>query len=213
MTSRRDVLRTLSLGSIGAATATSVWADTLAALAHNHAHTAGPSPVLAADWTPKILNTHQNEMVIALSEAIIPQTETPGAKAALVNRFVDAVLEDADVHERKEFARGLAWVDERTQALFGADFVAAAPEEQTALLTIMSSGKAKSVADQIGAEFFQAIKSMTITGYYTSEIAMKEELGDDGQVFFAEFKGCTHPEHGGPAPAKSGAKPAPKKQA
>ena len=38
MASRRDVLRTLSLGSIGAATATSVWADTLAALAHDHAH-------------------------------------------------------------------------------------------------------------------------------------------------------------------------------
>jgi len=212
MASRREVLRTLSLGSIGAATATSVWADTLASLAHDHAHAAGPSPAPAADWTPKILNAHQNETVIALSEAIIPQTETAGAKAALVNRFVDAVLEDADVHERKEFARGLAWVDERSQSLFGADFVATPPDQQTALLTIMSSGKAKSVADQIGSEFFQAIKSMTITGYYTSEIGMKEELGDDGQVFFAEFKGCTHPEHGAPAPAKPGAKAAPKKQ-
>ncbi|MFI5183217.1 MAG: gluconate 2-dehydrogenase subunit 3 family protein [Vicinamibacteria bacterium] len=211
MASRRNVLRTLSLGSIGAATANALWADTLAALAHDHAHAAGPAPAAAADWTPKVLNAHQNETVIALSEAIIPQTETAGAKAALVNRFVDAVLEDADVHERKEFTRGLAWLDERSQEMFGADFVAAAADQQTALLTIMSAGKGKSVADQIGSEFFRAIKSMTITGYYTSEIGMKEELGDDGQVFFAEFKGCTHPEHGAPA-AKPGAGHAPKKQ-
>jgi len=212
MASRRDVLRTLSLGGLGAAAATSGWAETLAALAHDHAHAAPPPATPAADWAPRVLNAHQNETVVALTEAIIPQTETAGAKAALVNRFIDTVLEDADVHERKEFTRGLAWVDERSQALFGADFIAAPPEQQNALLTIMSSGKAKSVADQIGSEFFQAIKSMTITGYYTSEIGMKEELGDDGQVFFTEFKGCTHPEHGAPAPSKPGAKVAPKKQ-
>ncbi len=79
MTSRRGVLRTLSLGSLGAATATGVWADTLAALAHDHAHAAGPAPAAAADWTPKVLNAHENDTMIALSEAIIPQTETPGA--------------------------------------------------------------------------------------------------------------------------------------
>jgi len=212
MASRRDVLRTLSLGSLGAAAATSGWAETLAALAHDHAHASAPPAAEAVDWAPKVLNAHQNETVVALTEAIIPQTETAGAKAALVNRFVDAVLDDADAHERKEFTRGLAWVDERSQALFGADFIAAPAEQQNALLTIMSSGKAKSVADQIGAEFFQAIKSMTITGYYTSEIGMKQELGDDGQVFFTEFRGCTHPEHGAPASAKPGAKAAPKKQ-
>ena len=34
----------------------------------------------------------QNATVIELSEMIIPQTDTPGAKVALVNRFVDSVL-------------------------------------------------------------------------------------------------------------------------
>jgi hypothetical protein len=64
----------------------------------------------------------------------------------------------------------------------------------------VSSGQNKSLGDQIGVEFFQSIRSMTITGFYTSEIGMRQELGDDGQVFFAEFKGCTHSEHGAPAP-------------
>ena len=67
--------------------------------------------------------------------------------------------------------------------------------------------------DQIGVEFFQSIKSMTITGYYTSEIGMRQELGDDGQLFFAEFKGCTHPEHGAPAPAPKGKPVKPAKKA
>jgi len=89
--------------------------------------------------------------------------------------------------------------------------VKATPEQQTALLTIVSSEKNKSLEDEIGRDFFRAIKSMTITGYYTSEVGMKQELGDDGQVFFLEFKGCTHPEHGAPAPPAAPGKKAPAK--
>jgi hypothetical protein len=38
---------------------------------------------------------------------------------------------------------------------------------------------------------------MTISGYYSSEIGLRQELGDDGQLFLLEFKGCDHPEHQG----------------
>jgi hypothetical protein len=43
--------------------------------------------------------------------------------------------------------------------------------------------------------FFRAIKSMTITGYYTTEIGLRQELGDDGRMMLGAFEGCTHPEH------------------
>ena len=36
------------------------------------------------NWKAVFLNDHQNESLIALSEAIIPATDTPGAKEALV---------------------------------------------------------------------------------------------------------------------------------
>ena len=39
------------------------------------------------------------------------------------------------------------------------------------------------------------LKSMTIAGYYTSEIGLRQELGDDGVLAQARFEGCTHPEH------------------
>jgi hypothetical protein len=204
------MLRRTLAGGVGAAVAP--WVASLVAAAEDHAaHRQAAPTLLAPDWTPKALNPHQNELVSELSELIIPQTETAGAKAALVNRFIDEVLDDADPRDRKEFLRGLQWVDERSQELFGADFLACTREQQTALLTIISSGKGGSLADRIGAEFFQSIKSMTLTGYYTSEIGMRQELGDDGQLFFAEFKGCTHPEHGGPASPPKGKPLKPKK--
>jgi hypothetical protein len=208
---RRDALRKMVVGGLGAATVPA-WVENLQALAHAsaaHVHAAAAAAPEVA-WTPKVLDAHQNETVITLSELIIPTTETPGGKAALVNRFVDAVLVDAEPGDRKDFLGGLRWMDLRSNELFGADFVAATPDQQTALLTIVSSPQNKSLADQVGVEFFQAVKSLTITGYYTSEVGMRNELGDDGQLFFTEFKGCTHPEHGAPASATPRAKPAPK---
>jgi hypothetical protein len=196
---RRAAIRKLAWGGLGTATVP-LWYETLGAVAHAHAARHGQAAP-AAEWAPRVLDAHQNEMVVTLSELIIPRTDTPGAKAALVNRFVDAVLEDVDEPERKQFLRGLAWMDARSQELFGAEFLKTAPEQQAALLTILSSGRNKALEDQIGVEFFEAIKGLTITGYYTSEVGMKQELKDDGQMFFGELTGCTHTEHGGPAPA------------
>jgi hypothetical protein len=194
---RRQALRTLAFGGIGAVAAPA-WAETLAEIARahaDHAHTAVTAAAEAAPWAPKVFDAHQNETVVVLSELIIPQTDTPGAKAAKVNEFVDLVLSDASESDRKQFLKGLAWMDARSQELFGTDFVSAAPEQQTALLTILASPKNKAFEDQVGIDFFKAIKGLTITGYYTSEIGMKQELGDDGQLFFLEYPGCTHPQH------------------
>ena len=192
---RREALRKLAAGGIGAATA-SFWVESLSALAraqapHAHLAQAGHVP---AGWTPSVLNAHQNETVVTLTELIIPQTDTPGAKAALVNRFIDSVLSEADTQARQGFLGGLAWIDARSTALFGGDFVSAGAEQQADLLTRVSDPNA-AVEDKDGADFFQAIKSMTITGYYTTEIGLQQELGDDGQLFQLSFTGCTHPEH------------------
>ncbi len=194
---RREALRRLGWGGLGVA-ATPLWAQALTALANDHAHALhhdGPAAV-AADWTPKALTARQNDMVVALSEMILPETDTPGARAALVNRFIDAVLADADDHDRESFLDGLGWMDERSCELFGDDFMKVGAEQQAALLTILSSGRNKSLEDQAGVEFFETLKKLTVTGYYTSEAGMKE-LGQDGLMFFAGYDGCRHPEHGG----------------
>lgn len=192
---RREAVRRLTLGGLSSA-ALPAWAESLVdiAEAHRHDHQA-VTP--AEEWKPKFLDSHQDQTVTVISELIIPETDTPGAKTALVNRFIDSVLAAAGDPERREFLRGLRFIDGRSNELFGADFVLARPDQQTALLTILSSEKNRAFEDEIGRDFWKAIKAMTVAGYYGSESGIRKELGDDGQMFFVEFKGCTHPAHGG----------------
>lgn len=192
---RRDALRRIATGAVGAAAAAS-WVESLSALAQAHAHSQGTAAVMAAaDWKPRVLTAAQNQTVVALTDLIIPQTDTPGAKAVGVNRFIDRVLVDAPPADRGKFFRGLAWIDERSKILFGKDFASADPSEQTTLLTRLAAEDNIAQGDRPGVEFFGAIKSMTISGYYTTEIGLRQELGDDGRLATEQFVGCDHPEH------------------
>jgi glucoside 3-dehydrogenase (cytochrome c) hitch-hiker subunit len=191
---RREAVRRLALGGLGSA-ALPAWAEPLVALAdaRPHGHQATPAPGTA--WKPKLLDAHQDATVSAISELIIPATETPGAQAALVNQFIDGVLAAAAEPEQREFLRGLRFVDGRSRQLFGADFVSARPDEQTALLTTLSSEKNTALEDENGRDFWKVIKALTVAGYYGSQVGLEQELGDDGRMFVLEFEGCRHPEH------------------
>ena len=62
-------------------------------------------------WKPLFLDEHQNETLIVLSDLMIPSTGTPGAKEALVNRYIDLVLA-AEPHEsQRMFLNSLAFLD------------------------------------------------------------------------------------------------------
>jgi hypothetical protein len=194
---RRQALRHLATGTAAAVSAP-LWVDNLLALGSQHA-AHRPSPEAAAGaWAPKVFNPRQNELVITLTELVIPQTDTPGAKAAKVNEYIDTVLADAAPGDRDKFLQGLAWIDTRSEDRFRSRFVNAAPAQQVELLTSLSATTSPPPGDVPGVEFFQALKGMTVTGFYTSEPGLLQDIGDDGQVFFTEFKGCEHKEHGAP---------------
>lgn len=192
---RRDALRRLAAGGIGAAAA-SLWVENLTALAQQHAahvESTGAVQQAAATFSPKVFDAHQLETVATLSDLIIPTTETPGARAVLVHQFVDGVLADASAADRKKFLDGLAWLDTRSQALFQKGFASATPDEQADLLTRLAASPSQETAP--GPEFFQVVKAMTIAGYYTTQVGLQQELGDDGVLFQPVYRGCTHPEH------------------
>jgi hypothetical protein len=138
----------------------------------------------------RTLDAHQNATVIAMSEGIIPQTETPGAKGVKVNEFIDVILTDwaTDV-ERKRFLTGLAVVDERSNKLYGKSFVDGSPDQQDTLLRAMddewvreeSRPKPRQTGyekrdQQLEGNFFGVFKRLTLVGYYTSEIGFTQEL-------------------------------------
>lgn len=191
---RREAVRRLALGGLGSA-AMPAWAESLAVLADGRAHGPQAPGRSGREWKPAFLDAHQDATVAAISDCIIPETDTPGAKAALVNRFIDGVLAAAPEPEQREFLLGLRSLDARSRALFGSDFVAARPDEQTALLTSLSAEDHPAVEDETGRGFWKAVKAMTVAGYYGSEIGLTRELGDSGQMFFLEFEGCRHREH------------------
>jgi hypothetical protein len=192
---RRDALRTLAAGTVGIVTMP-LWVESLAAQARAeaHAHTADGA-LQAQSWTPAVLTARQNDAIVSLTELIIPATDTPGARAALVNRFIDRVLSSAPATERDEFLKGLTWLDARCRARFGGDIAAATPANLTAVLTPLSEEGTQPAEVATGVAFFRALKSMTISGYYTTEIGLRQELGEDGRMVLPAFQGCTHPEH------------------
>lgn len=192
--SRRDALKRIAVGGAAAATAP-FWAEAIVSAAEQHAAHYQASAGRVSPWVPKALSPAQNQAVIALSEAIIPQTTTAGAAKAGVNRFIDEVIADASPADRQRFLDGLAWIDARSKRDAGAPFANATAAQQTALLTTLSTVADPLPDDRPGVEFFNAIKSLTITGYYTSEVGMREEMEDTGNMFFLEFPGCTHAEH------------------
>src|SRR6266404_5219858 len=88
----------------------------------------------APGWKPLFLDEHQNETLLALSDLIIPATDTPGAKDALVNRYIDLVLA-ADPHEsQKAFLNSLGYVDGESIRRYKAAFRYLAREDQDDLL-------------------------------------------------------------------------------
>src|SRR5690606_12227406 len=101
--------RRTALRRMAGAAASALWVSEIVALAESEAATAH---LLAATpqggtWTPSVLSAEQFETVSQLVELIIPATETPGAKDALVDRYVDGVLESAPPNMRGEFTAGL----------------------------------------------------------------------------------------------------------
>lgn len=211
---RREAIERLALGGLGIAAAPG-WVTALATRALNHARTISPQSAASA-WKPKALTGHQAETVATIAELIIPRTDTAGARDGRVHEFIDNVLADAEPAMRNKFLNGLSWLHERSRSRYGADFVDASVEQQTALLTPLARPAGKTPlsekesayettrplqqdppdAPEVARDFFSVMKSMTITGYYTSEAGMREELGDDGMVFFPDYEGCSHPSHG-----------------
>lgn len=136
----------------------------------------------------KALDPQQNATVVTISELIIPQTDTPGAKAARVNEFIDVIVAEwYDQEEKSRFLTGLADVDRRSESFFGKAFVDCSGQQQIQILNDLDEEsqvksekifrrRARSITDPAEKQFFSMIKQLTLIGYYTSEIGFVQEL-------------------------------------
>jgi gluconate 2-dehydrogenase gamma chain len=199
-TGRRKALKKMALGA-GAAAAFPILGQQPAEAATTGnqpgASTMDANPSRSdSEWKPLFFDSHQNETVIALTELIIPATDTPGAKEACVNRVIDLFLNEEEADAQQQFLEGLAWIDGRALAQHQKPFIELTMEEQTSILQPLADPANHSPEDRRGVKFFQEIKDVTLFGYYTSQIGMDQELRYQGDQYNDSFPGaCTHPEH------------------
>lgn len=149
------------------------------------------------NWKPAFLNDHQNQTLIALGEVIIPATDSPGAKEALVNRFLDLLLSIEPAGAQRQITDALASIDSESQKQFGKNFRELAVEDQVWLVTPWSypvgEDRWEEHADSAysAQEHFVRLKRLIAYAYYGSEIGQKE-LGWDGEFTHGPYQGCDH---------------------
>jgi hypothetical protein len=130
----------------------------------------------------RALNAHAQRTVTLAAERIIPKTDTPGATDAGVVSFMDKMLSDWYTREERDrFLEGLRELDNRSRALRSRDFADCSEAEQVAILTGFDSEAIASRRRRGGANpnehWFAMLKYLTVFGYCTSEVAMRQTLG------------------------------------
>lgn len=202
--SRRELLRATMYASVAAALgptfsfAQAVHSDITAAARGED----GSEFLTDPNWKAAFLNDQQDKTLIALSDVIIPATDTPGAKEALVNRYLDLLLSVQPKEFQQEFVDGLAFIDAESQKQFGNEFRNLALDDQVSLLTPWAYTRQAShwtereetreAEPEHGQEHFERLKSLIAVAYYGSEIGAKE-LGWDGSVMNGPYQGCEQP--------------------
>lgn len=146
----------------------------------------------SGSFSPKTLSDSQNELVTVISEHIIPATDTPGAKAAGVNQFIDHMLTDWNTDaERKHFLAGLDGVDKTSNSSFNENFLDLDDDQQVEVLKKLEQEASNNPDPVTKGElppFFSMMKEFTIVGYYTSEIGASKELKSN--LIPGRYDGC-----------------------
>ncbi len=105
-----------------------------------------------------------------LAEALIPKTNTPGAKDLGLQHFVIKMVEDCgDEEQQKVFGQGMVKFKSTYRDEFEVDFLDAKPTDRRAFLKQIEEEKYPELS-----EFYSLVKNLTIRGYTNSKFYMTE---------------------------------------
>ena len=128
----------------------------------------------SADGKWRALTSDQGELVATIAEHIIPETDTPGARAAGVHVFIDKMMAGHyPAEERDRVLDGLAELDKTASRACGSPFIRCSADEQRAMLGRLDQ---QAFAQRRDPHWFRTVKELTVVGYYTSEIGATQEL-------------------------------------
>ena len=115
-----------------------------------------------------------------IAETILPETSTPGAKAAGVGAFMALMVEDAYYpSDQAIFRAGMTAVDTRCREAFGRNFLSASPADRLKLLEALDAEQFEAMRSQppdAPRHFFRMMKELALLGYFTSEIGYTQAM-------------------------------------
>jgi len=186
---RRDLLKVLT--SIPASALVPLNAGAAAKILSSRQAQRGAAA--AAGLQLKVLTLHEYTTIRTLGDLIIPADErSGGASDAGVPDFIDDWLDFQRGELLDSIRGGLTWLDVECNRSFGKDFVDCAAEQQKQILDRIAYPQQASSADQPGVEFFNRLRDLVVSGFYTSEIGLRDlpYLGNEPQV---AWQGCPAP--------------------
>jgi len=138
-----------------------------------------------------------------IGETILPQTSTPGAKAADVGRFMTVMINDCyEEGDQKVFRDGMDKLNDVANKKFGNRFMKLSPQQRHDLLVELdkeakdyqkkvddfnkneeakerdetAKGNLKYVRQHMSPNYFFMMKQLTMLGYFTSKVGMTQAL-------------------------------------
>ncbi|HWD87861.1 MAG TPA: gluconate 2-dehydrogenase subunit 3 family protein [Mucilaginibacter sp.] len=127
---------------------------------------------LAAE--PKFFTDHEMATITILGDIIIPKDDTSGsASDAKVPEFIEFIVKDMPNHQTP-MKGGLRWLDMHCLSRYGSSFKECNHTQQMEMVDEIAWPKKAKPEMRQGVAFFSLMRNLTATGFYTSQIGVKD---------------------------------------
>lgn len=134
----------------------------------------------APDRVNDLFNTDDVVLMDEIAETIIPETKTPGAKAAKTGAFMAIMVMDCyTTEDQKVFIDGLKKINEISNKEYNNDFITLDPDQKKTMLTALDKEQkahAEHKTKDAASHYFRMMKELTLLGYFTSEVGGTQQL-------------------------------------
>ncbi len=130
--------------------------------------------------TSTTFSNTQIQWLDEVAETILPETDTPGAKAAQVGAFIAIMVNDTySPTEQALFHAGTQELERECIDAYGVGFMSASADQRITLLERLDRDQIEYTLNKeanAAPHYFHTIKQLTAFGYFTSEIGYTQAL-------------------------------------
>ncbi len=139
-----------------------------------------PAATAGTSSSSSLFRQSEIDLLDEIADTILPETSTPGAKAAGVGPFMALMVADTyDENDQRVFFDGLQALQNRSLRLYGATFMVVAKAQRFSLLEELDTQQylyMETRAEGMPVHYFRMLKELTLLGYFTSEVGCKQAL-------------------------------------